>query len=399
MPQSFYLSDKKLIEIARQMQQKTREGLKADGCEISCIPTFVPISSIPQSGRLVALDLGGTNVRCAQVSLDAGGIRIEKGTIKEKLIDRKKRQLEPGEFLERLAGMIHSLGPEPNLPLGYCFSYPAEPTRDGDAVLLRWTKELFVSDTVGEKVGEMLCRHLAKQPLHWQCTHVKVINDTVAALLAGMGVSAADAFIGLIVGTGTNMAIPLQPDLIPKLAEDRGKSYELPVNLESGNFHPPYLTEWDEKLDRESNNPGQQRFEKAVSGQYLAHLFKLRLPESRIDTRQGAAAVFEKAYGASAETDTEKKMAKAIIRRSARLVAASLAGLISFLTTGRAQPFKKVVITAEGGVFWGHPAYKEAAEYALRHLLNAKGLSGLDFEFLAVDHANLLGSAIAGLSE
>jgi len=399
MPQSFYLSDKKLIEIARQMQQKTREGLKADGCEISCIPTFVPISSIPQSGRLVALDLGGTNVRCAQVSLDAGGIRIEKGTIKEKLIDRKKRQLEPGEFLERLAGMIHSLGPEPNLPLGYCFSYPAEPTRDGDAVLLRWTKELFVSDTVGEKVGEMLCRHLAKQPLHWQCTHVKVINDTVAALLAGMGVSAADAFIGLIVGTGTNMAIPLQPDLIPKLAEDRGKSYELPVNLESGNFHPPYLTEWDEKLDRESNNPGQQRFEKAVSGQYLAHLFKLRLPESRIDPRQGAAAVFEKAYGASAETDTEKKMAKAIIRRSARLVAASLAGLIFFLTTGRAQPLKKVVITAEGGVFWGHPAYKEAAEYALRHLLNAKGLSGLDFEFLAVDHANLLGSAIAGLSE
>ncbi|MDZ7832441.1 MAG: hypothetical protein U5L07_11875 [Desulfobacterales bacterium] len=399
MPQAFDLSDDRLAEIARQMEEKTRDGLKKDGGELLCIPTFVPIRSIPQSGRLLALDLGGTNVRCAQVALDSGRLKFEKGPVKERLTNEQERQLDQTDFLDRLANIIHSVEPASNLPLGYCFSYPAEPTRDGDAVLLRWTKEMFVADTVGQKIGEMLCRHLAGRHFFWQCTKVKVINDTVAALLAGMGAPGADAYIGLIVGTGTNMAISLPTGRMPKMTEDRDETVELPVNLESGNFRPPFLTEWDEKLDRESNNPGQQRFEKAVSGQYLAHLFKLRLPESRIDTRQGAAAVFEKAYGASAETDTEKEMAKAIINRSARLVAASLAGLISFLATGRAQPVKKVVITSEGGVFWGHPAYKEAAEYALRHLLNAKGLSGLDFEFLALDHANLLGSAIAGLSE
>ncbi|HMA84792.1 MAG TPA: hypothetical protein VKN73_03740 [Desulfosalsimonadaceae bacterium] len=399
MPQSFYLSDKKLIEIAHQMEERTRDGLKKDGGEILCIPTFVPIRSIPRSGRLIVLDLGGTHIRCAQVELDAGRLKFEKGPVKERLTGRQQRQLDQADFLGRLAGIIQSLGPDPNLPLGYCFSYPAEPTRDGDAVLLRWTKELFVSQTVGHKVGEMLCRHLATEHFAWRCTTVKVINDTVAAMLAGMGAARADAYIGLIVGTGTNMAISLPPHRMPKLSKDREEAFELPVNLESGNFRPPFLTEWDEKLDQASHNPGQQRFEKAVSGQYLANLFKLRLPESRIDARQGAAAVFEKAYGESAETDMEKRMAKAIIDRSTRLVAASLAGIMSFLAAERAQPVEKVVITAEGGVFWAHPAYRETTEYALRHLLNAMGLSGIDFEFLALDHANLLGSAIAGLSE
>ena len=399
MPQSFYLSDQKLIEIARQMEERTRDGLRKDGGELLCIPTFVAIRSIPQSGRLVVVDLGGTHVRCAQVELAAGRLNFEKGPVKERLTGKQERQLDQAVFLDRLAGMIQSLGPDPDLPLGYCFSYPAEPTRDGDAVLLRWTKELFVSQTVGGRVGEMLCRHLAAEHFAWQCTKVKVINDTVAALLAGMGAAGADAYIGLIVGTGTNMAISLTPDRISKMTEDRDATFELPVNLESGNFRPPFLTEWDEELDQASHNPGEQRFEKAVSGQYLAHLFKLRLPECRIDTRQGAAAVFDKAYGASDEKDTEKEMAQAIIERSARLVAASLAGIMSFLAAEGAQPVKKVVITAEGGVFWGHPAYKETAEYALRHLLHAMGLSGIDFKFLAVDHANLLGSAIAGLSE
>jgi len=399
MPQSFYLSDKKLIEIAYQMEERTRDGLKKDGGELLCIPTFVPIRSIPRSGRLIVLDLGGTHVRCAQVELEAGRLKFEKGPVKEEIAPEQDRHLTQMDFLGRLADIVQSLRPDPNLPLGYCFSYPAEPTRDGDAVLLRWTKELFVSDTVGHKVGDMLCRHLAIQSISWQCTKVKVINDTVAALLAGMGAATADAFIGLIVGTGTNMAISLPPGRIPKIAEDRMENFELPVNLESGNFRPSGLTEWDEKLDQNSHNPGEQRFEKAVSGKYLADLFKLRLPESRIDARQGAAAVFEKAYGASAETDVEKEMAKAIIDRSARLVAASLAGIMSFLAAERAQPVEKVVITAEGGVFWAHPAYRETTQYALRHLLHAMGLSGIDFKFLAVDHANLLGSAIAGLSE
>jgi len=393
----FSLSKDQLIEIARRMGEKTRYGLVADGGEILCIPTFVPIQSKQPSGRVLVMDLGGTNVRCAQVLLDNGRLVIERGPVKEKLASPYERDLELGAFLERLAGIIQSLGPEKGLPLGYCFSYPTEPTRDGDAVLLRWTKELSVSDTVGRKVGEMLCGYLFRHNTPWQCTQVKVINDTVAALLAGMGSSSADAFIGLIVGTGTNMAVPLDSGSIRKLSDGSTEKFALPVNLESGNFHPPFLSDWDDQLDKASNNPGQHRFEKAVSGHYLANLLKLRMPESNIDIRRGAAAVFDKAFAKSAVSDPEQQLARQIIERSAQLVAASISGIIDILQEQR--PLKCVVITAEGAVFWGHPAYKATVQGTLRHLLVDFGLPDIDVKFLAVDHANLLGSAIAGLSE
>ena len=397
MHRDFNLSNKQFLEIARQMAEKTKKGLKEEGNEILCIPTFVPIQSKKPSGRLLVMDLGGTNVRCAQVLLENGRLEIERGPVKEKLAVEYERDLGLDEFLERLAGIIHSLGPEQGLPLGYCFSYPTEPTRDGDAILLQWTKELSVSDTVGRKVGEMLCGYLSMHNASWQCTRVKVINDTVAALLAGMGTLSADAFIGLIVGTGTNMAISLHPGMIPKILEGGAETYALPVNLESGNFYPPFLTQWDAQLDKASNHPGQHRFEKAVSGHYLANLLKLSMPECNIDIRRGAAAVFDKAYGASAGSNFEMQLARQIVERSAGLVAASIAGIIALMREHRSM--KIVAIAAEGGVFWGHPAYKERVESTLTDLLLDMGLPDICCKFLAVDHANLHGSAIAGLSE
>lgn len=396
MASDFYLSTEQLMAVARRMRRQTRTGLAADGGEIACIPTFVPVTEIPRKGRVLVLDLGGTNIRCAQACLENSRLRLEKGPVRERLTDPSGREMAAAAFYSRLAGIIAALAPENKLPLGYCFSYPARSTPDGDAVLLGWTKELFVSDMEGGKVGEGLCRYLAANKASWQCGRVRVINDTVAALLAGMAASASDASIGLIVGTGTNIAIAVSPDRIPKIDQAWAHGQMLPVNLESGNFNPPHLTRWDGYLDAQSRNPGEQRFEKAVSGHYLADLLKLRMPESDIDTSRGAAAVFEKAYEEGAHCAPERELARRLIERSARLTAAALAGVISFLA--ERQSLQTVSITAEGGVFWGHPAYREAAESGLRAVLDAMGHDEVRFEFGAVSHANLLGSAIAGLS-
>lgn len=396
MPSDFYLSIDQLITVARRMQRQLRAGLAADGGEIACIPTFVPITEIPGQGGALVLDLGGTNIRCAQVCLENGRLALEKGPLKEKLTGKQDREMEARAFYSRLADIIAALAPENGLPLGYCFSYPARSTPDGDAVLLHWTKELFVRDMVGGKVGEGLCRYLAANKASWQCGRVRVINDTVAALLAGMAGAFSDACIGLIVGTGTNMAIAVSPDRIPKIDQAGAAGQVLPVNLESGNFDPPFLTRWDGHLDAQSRNPGEQRLEKAVSGQYLADLLKLRMPESDIDPVGGAVAVFEKAYGKGAHSVREGEVARRLIERSARLTAAALAGVISFLAGG--QSLQKVQITAEGGVFWGHAAYREAADNALRATLDGMDHDEVSFEFEAVSHANLLGSAIAALS-
>ncbi|MFO7838504.1 MAG: hypothetical protein R6X08_03250 [Desulfosalsimonadaceae bacterium] len=398
MHTDFSLSTEQLADVARRMNRKIEEGLQADGGELGCIPTYVPVAAVPRKGRLLLVDLGGTNIRCAQALLKNARLVFEKGPLKKQLVRQGSVRLKRNEFLERLGRAIGGLAPDNHLPVGYCFSYPAVSTPDGDAVLLRWTKELFVDDTVGEKVGDLLCRHLAAGSQPWKCLRVRVINDTVAALLAGMAVSDADACIGLVVGTGTNMAIAAEAERIPKIAESVGFGGLLPLNLESGNFFPPELTCWDAKLDANSHNPGFQRFEKAVSGRYLAELFRLAMPEGSMDASRGAAAVFERAYGPAAALDVESRLARQIVERSARLTAAALAGVIQMLAANRTD-LKKVGICAEGSVFWGHSAYRETAEKALSEVLHAMGADGVEPVFFSVPHANLLGGAIAGLAE
>ncbi len=395
--ESFSVSTGLLAEAARRMSSRISEGLAADGAELACIPTFVSIDRIRLNGRLLVLDLGGTNIRCAQVRLDSGKLVIEKGPVRKRLVpEGGSCSLGREEFLDRLADALYSLDPESRLPLGYCFSYPARSAADGDAVLLNWTKELFVKDTAGFKAGEMLVKRLSEGDKPIELSGVRVVNDTVAALLAGMAVSDADLFIGLIVGTGTNTAVPMDLGLVPKLRGLGSPGQVLPVNLESGNFRPPCLTPWDDALDAKSHNPGAQRLEKAVSGRYLADLLKLCMPESDIQEGLGAAEVFARACGSRSVSGRERGLAKQIVERSARLTAACLAGIISFMQ--ERQGIKKVSIAAEGSVFRGHQAYRETVETALADVLTALGLEGLDFEFPEPENANLLGGAIAGLA-
>lgn len=58
---------------------------------------------------------------------------------------------------------------------------------------------------IGEPVGKPLLDYLNERN-DIKFTGIKVLNDTVASLFAGLTNSGYDAYIGLIVGTGTNMA-------------------------------------------------------------------------------------------------------------------------------------------------------------------------------------------------
>jgi hexokinase len=53
---------------------------------------------------------------------------------------------------------------------------------------------------------------------------------------------------------------------------------EVVVNTEWGNYCEPSilkLSKWDEKLDRHSQNPKKQIFEKMISGMYLGEISRL----------------------------------------------------------------------------------------------------------------------------
>jgi hexokinase len=385
---SLELSLQQLQEISRLLAERIEQGLRRDGEEIGCLPTYLALPSGKQSGRSLVVDTGGTNTRAALVNLKAHDGKIEAGPNARKVPDgRDGEALQAEFFFGTQAQQADPFPRETPLPLGYCFSYPTQATADGDAILLRWTKGLQVDDTVNQRVGQPLKQQL-EQRGH-QITSVRVLNDTVASLLGGVHLYAepryGQNYIGLILGTGTNMAGVFPLERLEKVGAASGfASKTMVVNLESGNFSPPHLTEYDDQVDRASNNPGFQRFEKAVSGHYLPYVFDAIHPGA-INPEDGTQKLVElrdQGQGEHAHT------AGLLLTRSARLAAAGLAGLAMLYPPG------DTAVLGEGSLFWGDPQFVQTVKATLKELDPER-----HYEIVKQrEGVNLLGAACAALT-
>ncbi|MDR0982749.1 MAG: hexokinase [Culturomica sp.] len=395
----FHLDIKQLKEIAELLRERIVKGLNEAGTEIQCLPTYIqPKSEI--TGKAMVLDLGGTNYRVATVDFVDGKPEINPpNTWKMDLSMMKMPGFTRKDLFEVQADPIMTLNHDEEMPIGYCFSYPTESYPGGDAKLLRWTKGVDIKEMVGELVGAPLLEYLNKEN-KVKFTDIKVINDTVASLFAGLTCGKYDAYIGLIVGTGCNMATFIHTDHIGKINPFYGVSGLLPVNLENGNFNPPYLTDADDSVDAVSGNKGEQRFEKAVSGMYLGEILKAAFNLEESEERFDAQKITTMLSYPDIYKDEYVKTAGQIYRRSAQLVAASIAGLLSVLKSHNTS-LKSVFITAEGSLFWSTnlkgSAYKDMVTEELEWLLSEMGMDGIKIDICKINKANFIGSAIAAL--
>ncbi|MDR2362088.1 MAG: hexokinase [Prevotellaceae bacterium] len=398
-----HMETKKLKQIALDLKAKIESGLKKDGEEIQCLPTYISPNTTNINGQAVVLDLGGTNYRMARVDFENGQpvIHPENGW-KRDLSEMKNDGYTQEDLFKAQADPIGEIkiDTQRGTPLGYCFSYPAKSLANGDAQLLLWTKGVNIEEMIGKPVGEPLRRYFnEKKQLRF--TSIKVINDTVASLFAGLTKPGYDAYIGLIVGTGTNMAAFMRSDKIDKLDPLHKTGQYIPVNLESGNFHPPHLTIYDEMVDANSDKKGAQRFEKAISGMYLGEIFKSAFPQDEFEEKFDAQTLTTILSYPAIYKEEYVKMARWLYERSAQLVAASLAGLILVLLSHEPS-IKRVLLTSEGSLFWSQNRkdkdYSEIVIEELHRLLHDFGHDSIRVELLHMENANLIGTAIAALS-
>ena len=394
MEHKFTLNENQLLDISEELIARVRQGLERDNQQIKSLLTYVPMKKHVAGDRAIVIDLGGTNVRSALMSMGNAPNYILKGTLEDRLPLTRGVPIDRETYLRVQSKLIADLDAEDGLPLGYCFSFPAKATVEGDAVLLKWTKGIFVPDTIGEPAGKLLFDDVTKQGV--RCSHVSVINDTVASLFAGLTKESVDAYIGLIVGTGTNMASFIDSANIQKISPELNWQGDIPVNFESGNFHPPHLNEFDDIVDVESENPGEQRFEKAVSGAYLGRILKAAHPDSDFDPSSGSRGVVALAYDHD-DNNELTRTARAILKRSAQLVAASLSGLIRLLSETRSV--ETVRIVAEGSLIWKAPRFSEETESTLYRMLRSLDLPHIKVELMRIENANLIGSAMAALAK
>lgn len=167
--------------------------------------------------------------------------------------------------------------------LGFTFSFPVNQIGINRGTLIRWTKGFDISDAIGKDVCELLQTEL--DALHLPVKVAALVNDTVGTLMARSYGSPGKTgtLLGAIFGTGTNGAYVEKLEKVTKLASIKGSEYdkstgEMIINTEWGSFdnHMSVLpnTPYDDALDKESNNPGVQMFEKRVSGMFLGEILR-----------------------------------------------------------------------------------------------------------------------------
>ncbi|KAI9502123.1 hypothetical protein BX070DRAFT_239726 [Coemansia spiralis] len=268
------------------------------------IPTYVcgrPTGK--ETGTFLALDLGGTNLRVCQVTLNGD---TTYSLVQQKFtITQEAKESRLWDFIAECVGVFleeHDLHPPTgrrSIPCGYTFSFPIFQTSIASGNLSMWNKGFTVPNSVARDVVNLT--QSAFQRHHVPVEVVAILNDTVGTLMTS-GYSHPDTQMGIIFGTGTNAAYWEKLENIPKwVGEDR--SGEMVVNLEWGAFDNatkvlPY-TPHDNKLNRKSPNHGLQVYEKMISGLFLGEVARnavLALVDQRLVFNGRSSDIFNKSY-------------------------------------------------------------------------------------------------------
>lgn len=409
-------------QLSRDFAEEMRKGLEGKEGSLMMIPTYIGMNEEPAINKpVIVLDAGGSNFRVSVVHLN------EKH---EPVIEKFQNYTMPGttgeisseEFFSRMAECVLPVIDDSDT-IAFCFSYAAQPLANKDARVVSLAKELRVTDLVGQNLGERLNKALAKVSTAG-AKKIIVLNDSVSTLLGGKAASTRsfDSYIGFILGTGTNTCYCEQNKNITKISgSDEGSML---INTESGSYSVFPISEVDKEFDSKLKDPGKYLFEKTIAGKYQGDLslaYLKKAAEEGLFSSGTAERILNTQTVSSAEIDAflfypygDNKLANCcgegdeaehdrltvyavidtIFERAAKFVAANIAGVMLQTNAGH-NPCRPTCVTADGSTFYYSKLFRSKLDYYVRTVLNDQ--MGLYCEFLKVDKATLIGTAIAGL--
>ncbi len=402
-----------------RFQQQMDAGLAGKESSLAMIPTWIePDMEIPVGKKVIVLDAGGTNLRICTVEFSENG-EPEISNFAKYRMPGFDREITAEEFYGTICD---HMGPvlDASDEIGFCFSYPTEITPDKDGKLLYWTKEIKVPQVEGTYLGAGLNAQF-KARGHPE-KKIIVLNDTVAALLAGKArgeALKASSYMGYILGTGSNMAYVENNTAISKLPVMVGKQV---INMESGNFSGMPWSDIDEAYDATSSHPGMYHLEKAISGAYLgplslemlkvAHAEGLihEMPLSQLCTRD-VNKYLRNPHAPKPDPKNPDRpnpllrfkledqemvytLLQMMIGRGAFFTAINIAAPILKSDAGR-SPLAPVCINLDGSTIHKVFGFKSCV---VAHLYNILVQKGIHYRFFTIDNAPVVGAAIAGLT-
>lgn len=220
---------------------------------------ILPPKNKPKNKKIIVIDAGGTNFRSCLITFDEKG-DVTISDFRKTSMPGIEKELSKKEFFSTIADNIDYLKDKAT-EIGFCFSYAMNMTENGDGIPNAFSKEIKAPQVIGCLVGENLKTELESR--QWKTIKkIRLLNDTVAALLAGVSTAEKNysSYIGFIFGTGINGAY---------IQKKKNKIEEQIIVCESGKCDKIPLSEIDISLDKKTNIPGQYPLEKCCSGGYL----------------------------------------------------------------------------------------------------------------------------------
>ncbi|KAI0500152.1 hypothetical protein KFK09_018361 [Dendrobium nobile] len=402
------------------MTSDMRAGLAADnGSDLKMILSYV--DSLPtgnEKGLFYALDLGGTNFRVARVQLGGKQNKVVDSEFEQVSIPQELMQGTTEELFNFIASKLANFAAKESgnfqLPkgrmreIGFTFSFPIKQTSINSGILIKWTKGFAVSGTAGKDVVACLKEAMQRQGLDMSVS--ALVNDAVATL-AGAKYWDDDVLIAVILGTGTNACYIERNDAIPKLQLPAGGTRNMIISTEWGAFTTDLpLTEFDKDMDSESINPGEQIFEKTISGMYLGEIVRrvllkmasfsslfgdsipeklliplvLRTPDlcamQQDDTKDLSKVeeILSNTIGARRSTLKARKIVidvcDTIVKRGGRLAGAGIVGILQKMEQDSKGLIsgKRTVVAMDGGLYEHYPQYRNYLKDAVAELLGAE---------------------------
>ncbi|GBB98726.1 hypothetical protein RclHR1_03300006 [Rhizophagus clarus] len=430
----FEINTEKLKEIIESFRNEMNKGLASHGQTVPMVPSYVTgIPTGKETGTFLALDLGGTNLRVCQVNLEGHGnvtLKQQKYKISEPLKNGEARQL-----FDYIADCVDKFLVEFNigsstgekLDLGFTFSFPVDQTAIDKGNLVSWTKGYTASGAVGKDIV-----YLLQDSLNRKGVPVKVnalVNDTVGTLLAH-AYKYPNTLLGVIFGTGTNGAYFDKISNIKKLRSFSSKADHMIINMEWGAFDNERrvlpLNMFDNKVDRKSNNPRKQAFEKLISGMYLGEItrnvllnlidrtllfngysskdlnnqyffeteYMSNIESDDTSTLEKTKRILEESLNLPSTTLTDRQIVKRICQmvglRAARLSSAALSAVISHCNAIESG----CNVGIDGSLFVYYPFFKERIKSALREFF---GPSADKIELEVAPDGSGVGAALAAM--
>ncbi|KAL7670067.1 hypothetical protein ACOME3_005005 [Neoechinorhynchus agilis] len=436
----FSLDEDTLRIIMSLLEDEMEKGLDPkthDLSDLKMIHSFV--RNLPdgtERGRVLALDLGGTNFRILEVNLiDSDHVDINPKIF---MIPQRYLNSEGTELFDYLASSLANFmktrklsGVQgPPIPCGFTFSFPCDQKSLDSAELISWTKGFTCDGVVGEDVVRMMQEAIDRRG-DIRVKIMALINDTVGTLMT-CAHRDSNCSIGVIFGTGTNACYVENLEKVKRWEDPGPGSNQVIINMEWGAFGDGgcldfIRTNYDKTLDENSVNPGKQKFEKMISGMYMGQLARTIMFDfidkrimfpgllSKHQEEIGSAKLtashlsFQSKEVSDIETDQGLKFNRAkefleengfepdyndchvlqricelVSERAATLAAAAIAVLINRI----GKP--NVTVGIDGSLFRHHPNFKPRMDAMLSTLVNR----GINYRLMLSEDGSGKGAAL-----